>query len=69
MCKVALRSDSHHYCLPCKAAYMKAWREKHPLSPQSLAKLGATSYTITYLNNGKPIVQTDKDLSPTKETP
>lgn len=54
-CKINQSSKNHRYCLPCHAAYMRAWRKTHPLTLKQKIKDTARSYANVYFKKGKLI--------------
>lgn len=54
----APHAKSHRYCLKCHAAYMRAWRKTHKLTPEQRRKMNCRSYTHTYVKRGKIVKQT-----------
>ena len=47
----------HRYCRRCHAAYMRSWRQTHPLTLAQRLKDNARSYAATYKRRGKLVEQ------------
>lgn len=45
--------QSGRYCHTCHAAYMRQWRQSHPLTQPQRTKANARSYAKVYLRRGK----------------
>jgi hypothetical protein len=52
-CGIRRRRSSHKYCADCFAAYMRDWRQDHPLSAAARARDNVRSYAGTYKRRGK----------------
>ena len=52
-CEKRPKKSDKGYCLPCHAAYMREWRETHPLTAEQKFKDNCRSYANTYLRRGK----------------
>jgi hypothetical protein len=48
-----LHNRNHSYCNECHAAYVREWRQTHPLSEMAQMKANARSYANVYLKRGK----------------
>lgn len=44
---------NHRYCANCHAAYMRAWREEHPITKEQRFKANARRYALVYLQRNK----------------
>lgn len=46
-------SRANRLCLACHAAYMRGWRQTHPLTDEQRLKDNCRSYAGVYLRRGK----------------
>lgn len=52
-CKGPVGPRQHRYCNDCHAAYMRRWRQTHPMTAEQRKKDNARSYAGTYLRRGR----------------
>lgn len=57
-CEINWRRESHAYCAPCHAAYMREWRKTHRLAGAARLKDNARSYAGVYKRRG--IIKPDR---------